>query len=256
MKSSIGKLGMSAIAGIGAWALVAGEVTWKSDGDGTRANDYDWTNGNNFVGGAKPVAGDTVIIPASTTVRLNASDADSVSLVNSLVKVQPTGRSSRLQVDVASGTFTLSVPYNRDDYMGWLAKTGNGELVLGATGNHAYHASLEVAEGVLRMNPNATSSSNYFFSELAISNSAVIFLCPNGANTRCGGAIYGTGLITNSHNASPFYIQGGTADNPLEVCKAGRYVLYVLSRVCASDELGKRKQVMLCSSRSGLARYG
>ncbi len=217
MKSSIGKLGMSAIAGIGAWALVAGEVTWKSDGDGTRANDYDWTNGNNFVGGAKPVAGDTVIIPASTTVRLNASDADSVSLVNSLVKVQPTGRSSRLQVDVASGTFTLSVPYNRDDYMGWLAKTGNGELVLGATGNHAYHASLEVAEGVLRMNPNATSSSNYFFSELAISNSAVIFLCPNGANTRCGGAIYGTGLITNSHNASPFYIQGGTADNPLEV---------------------------------------
>ena len=110
MKSPISKLGMSALAGIGAFALVAGEVTWKADGDATRTNDYDWTNKDNFVGSTKPAAGDKVIVPASTTVRLNASDADSAALVNSLAKVQPTDNTAHFNVNVASGTFTLNVP--------------------------------------------------------------------------------------------------------------------------------------------------
>ena len=215
MKSPISKLGMSALAGIGAFALVAGEVTWKADGDATRANDYDWTNRDNFVGSTKPAAGDTVFIPASTTIRLDTSDTDSAALVNSLTKIEPAADTSRLHVNVASGTFTLNVPYY-ESYRGWLKKTGNGELVLGATGNHAYHVSLEVKEGVLRMNTNAVRGTNYFFSDLAISNSATIFLCPNGAQIRCN-HIYGTGLITNSYLGSAFYIEGGTAAKPMEV---------------------------------------
>ena len=41
MNARISKLGLSALAGIGAFALVAGEVTWKADGDATRVNDYE-----------------------------------------------------------------------------------------------------------------------------------------------------------------------------------------------------------------------
>ena len=215
MNVRISKLGLSALAGIGAFALVAGEVTWKADGDATRVNDYDWTNRDNFVGSTKPAAGDTVFIPASTTVRLDASDADSAALVNSLAKVQPAAATSRLHVNVASGTFTLNVPYY-ESYRGWLKKTGNGKLVLGAAGNHDYHVSVEVAEGVLQMNTNAVAGSNYFISDLAISNGATIFLCPNGAQIRCN-HIYGTGLITNSYRGSAFYIEGGTAAKPMEV---------------------------------------
>ena len=141
MNARISKLGLSALAGIGTWALVAGEVTWKADGDATRANNYDWTNKDNFVGATKPAAGDTVFIPASTTIRLDASDADSVALVKSLTKVQPKDNTSRLHVNVASGTFTLNVPYN-ESYRGWLTKSGAGELVLGAAGGNAYHVSV------------------------------------------------------------------------------------------------------------------
>ena len=200
--------------------------TWKGTAD--RVNDWNWCEDGNFVEESAPpgMCDDIVVVPAGVRVRLLAEDDSSCRLVNalSLVNVQGSGADvGSVEINVGNNEkFSLLAPiHNWDEerqecnvVCGRIVKTGAGALVLAASGNNDYQTSIEVVEGVLKMNPEARGSSNYMFCDLIVSNGASLFTAPNGAYTRFV-ALRGTGTITNdTPNGSMLIPTGGTPTIP------------------------------------------
>ena len=215
---------------LGAGLVLAGSLsaathTWKRAAEG-RVNDWDWSNGGNFVERTAPSTGDTVVIPGEERVRVKADDATSRGILNGLTLVNTVDSGATVEIEVAGGKGPFEVKpeirYAGKDGaeaangLGRIVKTGEGTLILTATGGHAYHVDLEVVAGALKMNPKASSGSNYFFSSLSISNNAALFTAPNGGYTRCG-YVYGTGTITNDTVASVFRPMSGSRERPNEI---------------------------------------
>ena len=181
------KFVLGAVAGFGFLGLqaVAGTVTWKADGAEGWVDNSSWQNKDNFVEGAAPVAGDTVVIPADKTVTV--SDA-SAAFVSSLARIQPSAETSVVVFTLTAETTTLACclgyPVTSADSwqyaFGRFVKRGSGELILtGGSASNDNDTNFIVEEGTLRL---PSSSLNYC--DLSVSNNATLYL-PSGGTIGC-----------------------------------------------------------------------
>jgi len=206
--------------------------TWKTSG----ATDYtDWTDANNFEGGA-PQAGDTVSIPKDVTVYLNASDTASCALATTLDRIQPEAASSKLVVTVNAsdpndGVLSLGCKIahvNANGEMqpqrefGEVVKKGDGELYLtDGSSRYYYYTSFTVDAGTLRLPQNCSTSGERFYNRLTLAEGATLFLCTGSGckDTYCRNLI-GVGVVTNtlaSSTLATLFVYGGTAAKPIDV---------------------------------------
>lgn len=167
------------------FSAAADTLTWKADGAEGWVDNSSWQNKDNFVEGAAPKSGDTVVIPENKTVTV--SD-DSAEFVSSLARIQPSAESSvivfTLTAESTTNACCLGYPVASSDSSqyayGRFVKRGTGELVLtGGSSANANNTSFIVEEGTLRL-----PSSSLNFCDLSVSNNATLYL-PSGGTIGC-----------------------------------------------------------------------
>lgn len=177
------KFVLGAVAGFGFLGLqaVANTVTWKADGAEGWVDNSSWQNKDNFVEGAAPVAGDTVVIPADKTVTVSDASAEFVS---SLARIQPSAESSHVVITLdgtAPITFNCGMGYPTSEgseairKRGRFVKRGKGEMILGLSSSFANYSSFVVEAGTLRLPPKG-----YYYHDLSVSNNATLYACSDG----------------------------------------------------------------------------
>ena len=186
-------------------------------------NDWNWNEAGNFSLG-KPSASSVVEIPDPCSVRLLATDDDSLAVVNSLSQIRPTGEGSKLYVVTdSSHNATISCSFKsgedtKDVRYGELIKQGEGTLTLEKTSDlSAYKSTFTVQQGVLRLPPTGRDGYQHSFSRLTVNQGATLFTVGNRGYT----AVYellGKGMVTNDFTKECYLqINGGTVDNPVKV---------------------------------------
>lgn len=180
-------------------AFAAASYEWTGSG---RAND--WTDENNYDPVGNPGEGDTVVIPADTTVTLSSTDTASWQVTDLLAKIDPSTDTSVVEIDVPSGTKALKCGVANGRQKGLLVKKGAGLLQLDK-GNEesAYNVSLRIDSGALRAPTNLVSKSTftYEFNDVEVKDGATFFPAICFGTTTCPltslASLTGGGLVTN-----------------------------------------------------------
>lgn len=191
---------LSALVALVAPAFAVTSYEWTGSG---RAND--WTDENNYDPVGNPGEGDTVVIPADTTVTLSSTDAASWQVTDRLAKINPSTDTSVVEIDVPSGTKALKCGVTNGKQKGLLVKKGNGLLQLDRYDNPStdYYVSLRIEEGTLRAptNNSATSSTVYSYGDVEVGTNATFFAAMCGNNVTCPltmiTSLTGSGVVTN-----------------------------------------------------------
>lgn len=166
MKAKYAVLAAALVCAAGAFAT---DFTLKDGVSGL----FDWTDGNNYVGGEAPqqkdlaaTDRDSVIVPEDVTVVIsNVMPNASLALINSLARIRPNGSRTRIVFAVEDGeTLTLdcAVNYEGESSLcrGTLVKDGAGDLCLTAKPNRytfssgkifgAFYVHMTVTNGLLK----------------------------------------------------------------------------------------------------------
>lgn len=200
-------------------------VTWKSN----PVNDWDWTLPDNFEGGVLPAAGDTVEVPAETTVRVKASDSASVGVVSQILRIQPVDATSRIVFETASASDVLTVPCmvsasSLNYKIGEMVKTGSGEVRLtNKSDPYAYTTKITVQEGALRLpSMPGNEQARMYYGVIHVAENAMLFTGTaesESKNLTCFHGLTGSGLVTND---SPVYSRFVSYHGAGEMTFAGR----------------------------------
>lgn len=173
---------------------------------------FDWSDGGSYTNNAAPSeAGAYVEIPEGMDARLSASDAESWTFVNTYVaRIRPMEASSRLVVDVdgdtATATLASEVCWNNSNEestrnKGGIVKAGEGELVLGASGQYSYFTTVAVSNGTLTLYKEGKDT-KYYFDKFVVASNATLNTIGGSGTTVCR-MFFGDGVI-NGAGASAF----------------------------------------------------
>ena len=185
-------------------AFAAADYRWTGAG---RAND--WTDEENYDPEGVPAAGDNLIIPTNTTIRLVSTDMASWEVADRLDYIRPETETSFIEVNVPAGEEALlkcGISWNHADYRsndkGGLIKTGDGWLqLMKNNGQRTYYTSITVDAGVLRAPTNVTSSGLFQFDRLNVKAGSTFYLATGWQNSAHPVSVCrqltGTGLVTN-----------------------------------------------------------
>ena len=216
------------VLSVSLWAGLGGHgstVTWKAN----PANDWDWTLPGNFEGGALPAAGDTVVVPAGTTVRVKASDSASAGVVSQIVRICPVDAASRIVFETANASDVLTVPcrvsaLSSNYRIGEMVKTGPGEVRLtNKSDPNAYMTKITVQEGALRLpSMPGNEQTRMYYGVIHVAENAMLFTGTaesENKNLTCFHGLTGSGLVTND---SPVHSRLVSYDGAGEMTFAGR----------------------------------
>lgn len=195
---------------------------------------FDWTDGNNYVGGEAPGAGDAVIVPQGVTVTISDGLSDaSVALVDSLARIRPE-KDARVVFVVEAGrtnSFDCAVNYDGEtdtSCRGTLVKEGPGGLLLTAALDRftygtkkdryqSYACNIEVNGGLLKFNQDSSAPSQYHtFGKVTVAEGAT-WCPPFGGKITIKSGLVGGGTVVNEGTGYQYVnMGGGTAAEPLE----------------------------------------
>ena len=159
---------------------------------------YVWSDGSSW---DKPQPGDIVQIPANTTVQ--AADAD-VNSINALGGIAFAAATSKIEFDV-TGDKSVSVCINgtgasgaSSGPYGKIVKNGTGTLRLAATSQYAYHANIDVNNGILQL-PVVNSGANMFYQYLTVNSPGILLppTCSGDGYSTMWGMLAGDGIVSN-----------------------------------------------------------
>ena len=180
-----------AVSVLAAMSIFADVHVWT----GAR-NDWDWTDGVNFDGGA-PSTSDVVEIPAGRTVQVK--DSASATIVASLAQVKMLAEDGKddgkIVFDMGDSDLTINCALGMmadNDLTGSVVKKGNGTLTFANSEAFAYMACLSIEKGTVR-HPDATSG--YRYGPVDIASGATLVTSPNATTLLYG--LTGAGLVTN-----------------------------------------------------------
>ena len=250
---------------------VAAEFTLKSELSGTA---FDWSQGTSYEGGLAPSSSDAFVnIPAGMEAKLSASDTTSWAFVNgNVARICPLAATSRLEVEVASGQATLmsevcvtNKSLNVAVNGGVLAKTGAGELVLGASDPYGYYAHLAVEAGTLTLYPDGLDT-KYNFVSLSVAKDTLLNTVGGDGITVCR-TFSGEGTINGTGSGALQTISSSTATSvfPGKFTGFGTSFLKMLSPVMLTGTNSTATGVVSASGPMdspgsgavlGLARFG
>lgn len=240
MKAKYAVLAAALVCAAGAFAT---DFTLKDGVSGL----FDWTDGNNYVGGEAPqqkdlvaTDRDSVIVPEDVTVVIsNVMPNASLALINSLARIRPNGYNTRIVIAVEKDkdlTLDCAVNFSGETSgcKGTLVKEGDGFLYLSAEvdryryGNkneyyNAFYIHLEVNSGTLKFRQdNVKPGSTFNFGRVSVAESAT-WLPPSPTSAEASSNVQVLGLsgagkirteVTGVYRY--IYAAGGTSAEPLE----------------------------------------
>ena len=171
-----------------------------------------WESPSSYEEGAKPTAGDIVVIPNNTTAYV---DDDTIAFVGSLKRVQTTGSDNSIVVFDISTNATVGCAVHANSFDLWrgkLVKRGDGDLTLNSNGDFSsgkndYYSSITVEKGGVRFGENTYSASlNLKF--VKVEDGGTLYLGTQQPNYYLVG-LTGSGCVTNE-NAAQVELYVGT----------------------------------------------
>ena len=168
---------------------------------------FDWSDGGSYTNNAAPSeTGAYVEIPEGMDALLCASNTASWTFVNTYVsRIRPLEATSRLVVDVdgdtATATLASEVCWNDSNEQstrnkGGIVKTGEGELVLGASGYYSYFTTVAVSNGTLTLYREGADK-KYYFDKFVVASNATLNTVGGKGTTVCH-AFFGDGVINGA----------------------------------------------------------
>ena len=162
------------------------------------AGTYVWSDGSSW---DKPNAGDIVQIPANTTVSAVDSDVDSINALGGITFAAST---SQIAFNI-SGDKTISICINSTGASGAssgpygrIVKNGTGTLHLAGTAQYAYHANIDVNDGILQL-PVGNSGANLFYQYVTVNSPGILLppTCSGDGYSTMWGMLAGDGIVSN-----------------------------------------------------------
>ena len=168
---------------------------------------FDWSDGGSYTNNAAPSETDAYVeIPEGMDALLCASNTASWTFVNTYVsRIRPLEATSRLVVDVdgdtATATLASEVCWNNSNEQstrnkGGIVKTGEGELVLGASGQYSYFTTVSVSNGTLTLYREGADK-KYYFDRFVVASNATLNTVGGKGTTVCH-AFFGDGVINGA----------------------------------------------------------